>query len=99
MTKTLLLQTTCVVSLWLVLSGHGATAQTLADDPAFVASRQTTEALNVQDYANAEGQAREAIEQAARHAETQEQAKREIDNIKQGKTPPAAQGRTEPAKR
>jgi len=67
MTKTLLLHTMFILSLWPILGSNGATAQTLADDPAFVASRQATEAFNRQDYPKAESLARQAIAHYPQH--------------------------------
>jgi tetratricopeptide (TPR) repeat protein len=56
-----------VLSLWPILGGNGATAQTIADDPAFVASRQATDAFNLQDYPKAESLARQAIAHYPQH--------------------------------
>ena len=38
------------LGLWLVLSVSGVAAQSLGDDPAFVASRQATEAFTLAAY-------------------------------------------------
>jgi tetratricopeptide (TPR) repeat protein len=67
MTKALFLHVMFILSLWPMLGGNRATAQTLADDPAFVASRQATEAFNRQDYPKAESLARQAIAHYPQH--------------------------------
>jgi tetratricopeptide (TPR) repeat protein len=56
-----------VLILWLVLRASGVAAQSLGDDPAFVASRQATEAFNRQEYPQAEHFAREAIAHYPQH--------------------------------
>jgi tetratricopeptide (TPR) repeat protein len=56
-----------VLILWLILRAGGVAAQSLGDDPAFVASRQATEAFNRQEYRQAEHSAREAIAHYPQH--------------------------------